>query len=209
VIQSSRPSRAPGVKSQAIRSRLWPSASWLEKSRARFPRVRSGVTKATIVGKTPRASAASVAGQCLCGTVQIEIDFPARWAWHDHSSATRRAHGSAYATYIGSWRRRFRVTKGRAKITRFQDEATGTARSFCARCGTPLTYERARSAHMVNIPRALFTNRTGREPRYHIAIQELQDWTYLGEPLLPLNGFPGVVWERPTRKKRREITGPF
>jgi hypothetical protein len=191
------------------RDDCWPSASWLETSRARFPQVRSSVTKATIAGKTRRASAASVAGQCLCGAVQIEIDFPARWAWHDHSSATRRAHGSAYATYVGSWRRRFRVTKGRAKITRFQDEATGTARSFCARCGTPLIYERARSAHMVNIPRALFTSRTGREPRYHIAIQELQDWTYLGEPLVPLKGFPGVVWERPTRKKRREITGPF
>ena len=118
-------------------------------------------------------------------------------------------HGSAYATYIGSWRRRFRVTKGLAKITRFQDEATGTARSFCARCGTPLLYERARSAHMVNIPRALFSGRTGREPRYHIAIQELQDWTYLGEPLVPLKGFPGVVWERPARKKRRRIAGPL
>jgi len=32
--------------------------------------------------------------------------------------------------------------------------------------------------------RALFSSRTGREPRYHIAIQELQDWTYLGEPLV-------------------------
>jgi hypothetical protein len=113
------------------------------------------VTKAKSAGKIRAASAASVAGQCLCGTVQIEIDFPARWAWHDHSSATRHAHGSAYATYIGSWRRRFRVTKGLAKITHFRDETTGTARSFCARCGTPLIYERARSAHMVNIPRAL------------------------------------------------------
>ena len=70
-----------------------------------------------------------------------------------------------------------------------------------------------RSAHMVNIPRALFSSRTGREPRYHIAIHELQDWTYLGEPLVPLKGFPGVVWERPprnsARKKRRGIAGPL
>jgi hypothetical protein len=138
------------------------------------------VAKATNVSKTPKALAASVAtatGQCLCGTVQFEIGVPARWAWHDHSSATRRAHGAAYATYVGCWRSRFRVTKGQAKIARFADEATGTTRSFCTRCGTPLIYERARSAHMVNIPRALFASRTGREPRYHIAIQELQDWT--------------------------------
>ena len=148
-------------------------------------------------------AATSAAGRCLCGAVELEIDIPARWAWHDHSTASRHAHGSAYATYIGSWRRRFRITKGEPDIARYHDEATGTVRSFCSHCGTPLIYERLRSAHMVNIPRALFTSRTGREPRYHIAIEELQDWTYTGEPLAPLKGFPGVVWERPNRKKRR------
>ena len=146
--------------------------------------------------------------RCLCGAVELEIDLPARWAWHDHSTASRRAHGAAYATYVGSWRRRFRVTKGAGDITRFQDETTGTVRSFCSRCGTPLIYERAHSAHMVNIPRALFAGRTGREPRYHIAIDELQDWAYTGEPLVPLKGFPGIVWERPGTKKRRR-TDPF
>jgi hypothetical protein len=159
---------------------------------------------ARTLAKAREASAEPVAGQCLCGAVQIEIDPPARWAWHDHSAATRRAHGAAYATYVGSWRRRFRVSKGQAEITRFRDERTGTTRSFCARCGTPLLYERSRSAHMVNIPRALLAGRTGREPRYHIAIGELQDWTYMGGPLVPLKGFPGVVWERPTKRKPRQ-----
>ena len=60
-------------------------------------------------------------------------------------------------------------------------------RSFCRCCGTPLTYERAHSPHMVNIPRALFHSRTGRQPLYHVGIEELQDWTYTGEPLVPLS----------------------
>lgn len=55
---------------------------------------------------------------------------------------------------------------------------------------------------MINIPRALFTTRTGREPLYHVAIEELQDWTYLGERLVPLKGYPGVVWRRPAKRKR-------
>jgi len=150
---------------------------------------------------TARSSPAeTVAGRCLCGAVGLEIDFPAFWAWHDHSSASRRAHGAAYATYVGCWRKHFRVTKGEEKITRFDD--TGATRSFCARCGTPLLYERAHSPHMVNIPRALFTNRTGREPRYHLGIEEMQEWTYAGETLVPLKGYPGVVWERPKTRKR-------
>ena len=157
------------------------------------------------VAKSTLENTASAAGQCLCGAVRFEIGIPARWAWHDHSGATRRAHGAAYATYVGSWRSPFRVTKGQAKVAPFQDKATRTTRSFCARCGTPIIYERAHSPQMVNIPRALFGGRTGREPRYHIAIAELQDWTYLGEPLVPLKGFPGVVWERPAKKKRRQV----
>jgi hypothetical protein len=54
----------------------------------------------------------------------------------------------------------------------------------------------------VNSPRALFSDRTGRQPLYHIAIEELQEWTYAGEPLVPLKGFPGVVWSRPKKTPR-------
>jgi hypothetical protein len=164
-------------------------------------RERSLVGNAKAAGRTRRASALHATGQCLCGEVALEIDVPARWAWHDHSAASRRAHGAAYATYVGTWRSRFRVTKGMTRISRFEDKVAGTARSFCARCGTPLMYERFHSPHMVNIPRALFADRTGREPRYHIAIEELQEWAYTGEPLAPLKGFPGIVWERSRRRK--------
>ncbi len=62
---------------------------------------------------------------------------------------------------------------------------------------------------MVNIPRALFAGRTGRQPLYHIAIEQLQEWTWTGEPLVPLKGFPGVVWQRSKMKKRVEHEGMF
>ena len=67
-------------------------------------------------------------------------------------------------------------------------------RSFCSRCGTPLTYETKLSPHMVNIPRALFSSRTGRQPLYHSAFSELRDRAYTGGRLVPLRGFPGIVW---------------
>jgi hypothetical protein len=154
-------------------------------------------------------SSRRVSGRCLCGAVELEIDFPAFWAWHDHSAASRLAHGAAYATYIGCWRKHARVAKGRRSIARFEDAKTESTRSFCSRCGTPLLYERKRSPHMVNIPRALFTGRTGREPRYHVAIEELQDWTYTGERLVPLKGYPGIVWERPkSRRRARDADDP-
>jgi hypothetical protein len=163
---------------------------------------RDQTLKKPVSARTAKPLAPAVQGQCLCGDIRLEIDFPARWAWHDHSAASRHAHGAAYATYVGSWRRRFRITQGQSNITQFEDPASGTTRSFCARCGTPICYERARSPHMVNVPRTLFKTRTGRQARYHIAIDQMPEWTYLGERLAPLKGFPGVFWDRSKRKPR-------
>jgi hypothetical protein len=153
----------------------------------------------------PGSSARWVKGNCLCGAVAIEIVYPAFWAWHDHGATSRKAHGAAYATYLGCWKKNVRVAKGAENITRFEDAKTKTARSFCARCGSPLFYERGHSPHMINIPRALFAGRTGREPRYHLNVEQMQDWTYLGQRLVPLKGYPGVVCERPkSARKRRD-----
>ena len=164
-------------------------------------------------GAAPKLSRRRVSGSCLCGAVELEIDFPAFWAWHDHSAASRHAHGAAYATYIGCWRKHARVTKGQRSIACFEDPKTESTRSFCSRCGTPVLYERSvhwsRESHMVNIPRALFTGRTGREPRYHVAIEEFQDWAYTGKPLVPLKGYPGIVWERPKARKRARDVDHF
>ena len=146
-------------------------------------------------------SAAKASGRCVCGAVKFEIDVPARWAWHDHSTASRHAQGSAYATYVGSYRSRFRLLEGENTVARYIDEAQGTTRSFCRRCGTPLFYERARATTMINIPRALFATRTGRETRYHMHMDQAAEWTWRGEPLAPLKVYPGVLWERPRKKK--------
>jgi len=148
-----------------------------------------------------KRSAVQAQARCVCGAVRLEIDVPGVWAWHDHGEASRRAQGCAYATYVGSWKSRFRILAGDDCLTRYEDAERGTVRSFCARCGTPMLYERARAPKIVNIPRALFESRTGREPRYHVNLAEAADWEYAGAALAPLKGYPGVMWERPRRKK--------
>ena len=72
-----------------------------------------------------------------------------------------------------------------------------------------MMYVRARAPKMVNIPRSVFEARTGREPRYHIALEQAADWEYAGEPLIPLKGDPGVMFERPKRKKARVTFDDF
>lgn len=155
-------------------------------------------------GDAPTATA-----RCACGAVRLAIVFPAFWAWHDHGRATQRAHGAAYATYVGTWKSRLLVVEGADDIRRFVDAQANTARSFCRHCGTPLLYERSLTARMVNIPRALFESRTGREPRYHIALEEAPEWAYRGEKLGPLEGYPGVLWTGARRARRTAEDAPF
>jgi hypothetical protein len=159
--------------------------------------------------KPKMKAAATTSGHCLCGAVEIEVDVPVFWAWHDHSEASRLAHGAAYATYVGCWRSKVRVAKGEAKIARFEDKDRDQVRSFCSQCGSPLIFERGRSK-MINIPRALFAGRTGRETKYHIGIDQLRDWAYLGAPVGPLKGYPGVTVEKSRKKpaKTAELFDP-
>lgn len=148
----------------------------------------------------PKPAPTRAEGRCACGAVVIDIAVPAQWAWHDHSPASRRAHGAAYATYVGSWASRFRIVAGEDQLTHYEDKQNRATRSFCSVCGTPMLYRR--NKQNVNIPRALFTSGVGREPRYHLRIDELQPWAYLGEKLKPLRGFPGVVWTGAGKGKR-------
>ena len=157
----------------------------------------------------PRPERETADGACACGAVRVQIDVPAVWAWHDHSAASRLAQGCAYATYVGSWKSRFRILAGAQSLSRHEDAAAGTARSFCQLCGAPVMYERARSPKMVNLPRALFTTRTGREPRYHMFKDQMADWTWTGEALGPLKGYPGVLRERPRKTRRRDVDPMF
>ena len=168
--------------------------------------------KAAAAEKFTKTSVSKTAGRCSCGAVEIEIDVPAFWAWHDHSKATQRAQGCAYATYIGCWRSKVRIARGTKSVQHYEDKATRAVRSFCGKCGTPLLFARAHAPRMVNVPRALFETRTGREPRYHLYKAESPEWAYREEPLGPLKNYPGVLVERPRRKKKKspdDIFAPF
>jgi hypothetical protein len=151
--------------------------------------------------KSVRETSATAAGRCACGAVEIEIDVPAFWAWHDHSRSTQRAQGCAYATYVGCWRSKVRLVRGAKSVQRYEDKTARTIRSFCAKCGTPLFFERAHAPKMVNIPRALFDTRTGREPRYHLYKLESPEWAYREQALGPLKNYPGVLIERSRQRK--------
>ena len=120
-------------------------------------------------------AAATTSGACLCGAVELDIDTPVFWAWHDHSAPTRLAHGAAYATYVGCWKSKVRIVRGADLLSRFADTERGHVRTFCSQCGSPVMFERGRSPKMVNLPRCRARcSRGGRDARASITLRSIR-----------------------------------
>ena len=86
-------------------------------------------------------SEAEHGGGCLCGAVRYLASGAPRWIANCHCASCRRATGAPLTTYAGFTAERFAWTAGAP--LRF-GSSPGVTRSFCGRCGTPLTYEGAR-----------------------------------------------------------------
>ncbi len=78
-------------------------------------------------------------GHCLCKAVQYAVDGDPVWCAHCHCGDCRRHTGSAVATFVCVRQDQFRLTGG--ELGRIES-SPGVYRSFCADCGTPMTYAR-------------------------------------------------------------------
>jgi hypothetical protein len=77
-------------------------------------------------------------GGCLCGDIRYRISKDPVCAGHCHCTICRRQTGAAFTTGVGFEAEAFEWTKG--KPTYFRD-SVGIDRSFCARCGSSMTWE--------------------------------------------------------------------
>lgn len=76
-------------------------------------------------------------GQCLCGTVQFEIDGELGETRLCYCELCRRANGTAFSANVAIPTERYRLVKGRADIREFES-SPGAFRAFCTICGSPV-----------------------------------------------------------------------
>jgi hypothetical protein len=76
-------------------------------------------------------------GHCFCGFVRYEADGPGFNRTNCHCSTCRRISAAPSVAWVSVSKAGFRIVSGELKSFRSSDRAT---RSFCPRCGTPLTY---------------------------------------------------------------------
>jgi hypothetical protein len=79
-----------------------------------------------------------LAGGCYCGAIRYEAGDTPHDRTNCHCSICRRTTGAPFVTWFSVPRSGFQFIEGAP--TRFRSSARGM-RSFCARCGTQLTFE--------------------------------------------------------------------
>ena len=78
-------------------------------------------------------------GQCLCGSIQYEVDQIEERMGHCHCSMCRKFHGAAYATLGEVKRENFHWISGEEQLKSYL-APNGTTRQFCQQCGSSMTF---------------------------------------------------------------------
>jgi len=119
-------------------------------------------------------------GSCLCGAVAFEAAGDPLWVVHCHCRSCRRQTASAVATFAGF--RREQVTFTQAERALFTS-SPGVRRGFCARCGTPISYEADRFEGEIHLYVVSFDDPTRFVPQHHVNFDEHVSWLRVDEHL--------------------------
>ena len=108
--------------------------------------------------------------------------------------ARDRDDALSYARYKFDWEKQFALSLDPETARSMHDETLPDdyykEAAFCSMCG----------------PKFCSMNYSSKVDEYNKQVHgiEKKDYSDLVEKLVPLKGFPGIVWERPNRKKRRQ-----
>lgn len=128
-----------------------------------------------------------IGGSCLCGGVTWEADGPFELMSHCHCSMCRKAHGSAYATYVAAPADGFRQRTG-ADLVRHYESSPGNDRRFCGRCGSVLPS--AAEAGRVFMPAGNLDGDPDVRPQAHIFVGSKAPWHPITDELPASDAYP-------------------
>ncbi|MDX2201492.1 MAG: GFA family protein [Hyphomicrobiaceae bacterium] len=120
-----------------------------------------------------------VEGRCLCGAVRFRYRGAPNWMLHCHCESCRRATSSPMTTWISVPREAFEIS-GPLKT---YASSPGVTRSFCAECGSPLSYENVRMPGEIHLYAASLCDASEVTPSRHVFTQEQLPWFEVDDSL--------------------------
>lgn len=120
-------------------------------------------------------------GRCLCGAARFEARGRPLWIVHCHCESCRRHTASPATTFAGY--RAEQVTFTSSDTRRLFASSPGVQRSFCTRCGSPLSYAGESFPGEIHLFVALFDRPEQLAPQRHAHYAERLPWLHLDEHL--------------------------
>jgi hypothetical protein len=127
-------------------------------------------------------------GNCLCGTVRWRYEGVFDGMTHCHCGHCRKAHGTAYATYVVGAKGGLHWESGEHAITR-RESSPGFIRSFCRLCGSVLPNPHFEA--IMAAPAGGFEGEPGIRPTANIFAQWKAPWFPITDTLPQHANYPG------------------
>ena len=119
-------------------------------------------------------------GRCFCGSIRFEIDPPVEACVTCHCESCRRQCSAPMTAYVGVADGNWRWTSAPPKIYR---SSPGVERTFCADCGTPLSFRSKKMSGVMHLYLAALEDPEAFAPTLHVAHEEKLNWLKLGDDL--------------------------
>lgn len=121
-----------------------------------------------------------LSGGCFCGAVRYEAEGAPFHETNCHCEICRRTSGAPMVAWFSVPRSGFRLVSGIP--ARFPSTATGT-RSFCAQCGTQLTFENSDTPDEIDVTIASLDEPDRLPPKDHTYVRSRLRWIRLADQL--------------------------
>ena len=122
----------------------------------------------------------SIEGGCLCGAVRYRAYGEAYGITHCHCKTCRRASGAPFVTWAGFDTDKFEFVRGQPTS---YASSVNVVRTFCGKCGTALTYQRADLPGSIDVTLGSMDDAEALRPQDHTWTESQLSWISLGDEL--------------------------
>ena len=134
-------------------------------------------------------------GGCLCGAVRYRINGEPVTSGICHCRTCRKASSAPTLPFVVFRADEFEITRG--SPTEFQSSPPVT-RTFCGRCGSPLTYETADEPDRIDVMTCSLDDPEAIPPTFHVWVSHRLAWAPVADemPAYPTTRSAGQADER-------------
>ena len=127
-----------------------------------------------------------VEGSCLCRGFRFEVNGDFSNMADCHCSMCRKAHGAAFATFVGCQAGDYRIIQGDELVSRYKSSERGV-RCFCKVCGTnlPMVF-----GEQVFIPAGILDGDPGIRTSAHYWVGSKAPWVEIADDAPQHQEFP-------------------